>query len=503
MCLYICLFSSNIIKVNAKCKAVAGETRPLFNYVCTNDPIYKYEDTGIRLTGIGWTGYYINMTSQTWLTPADVDRTVWWHQLVIIVPDKVTHPHHAAIYVSGDGNDATSAPKNTSEDIVVASFLATTTSTITATLLQVPNQPLVFTADPEHAQRGEDALVAFSWTLYMKNQNRPEYVSLLPMVKSVVRAMDTVTDYCNKNFNTNIQYFGIAGASKRGWTTWLTGVVDDRVVTIMPIVMDMLNFAENVAHMYRSYGGWTFAFKDYWQQNLTMQLGTENIEALQAIVDPLQYKSYLTMPKLVVDATGDEFFMPDDDWFWWGQLSGETYRLMVQNAEHTMVTGIVELLVGADAWFISVIENTPRPVFSWTVDNQGAINLVSQTQPTKVNMNYATTFDSIRRDFRLITGNTPTNPCKFIPVKVFGSACLNPVFWTSEDIAPVSVNNGTYTYVATQPLPPGGWRAFFLELYFPGPSDTSFRLTSTISIVPNTYPFPSCGSGASCEGTLV
>jgi hypothetical protein len=31
--------------------------------------------------------------------------------------------------------------------------------------------------------------------------------------------------------------------------------------------------------------------------------------------------------------------MPDDDYFWWGKLKGETYRLMVQNAEHSMATG--------------------------------------------------------------------------------------------------------------------------------------------------------------------
>ena len=45
-----------------------------------------------------------------------------------------------------------------------------------------------------------------------------------------------------------------------GWDTWLTGAVDDRIIAIAPIVMDMLNFTQNVKHMYRSYGGWTFAF---------------------------------------------------------------------------------------------------------------------------------------------------------------------------------------------------------------------------------------------------
>jgi hypothetical protein len=30
---------------------------------------------------------------------------------------------------------------------------------------------------------------------------------------------------------------------------------------------------------------------------------------------------------------------PDDDQYWWGQLQGETYRLMVANAEHSFATG--------------------------------------------------------------------------------------------------------------------------------------------------------------------
>ena len=42
--------------------------------------------------------------------------------------------------------------------------------------------------------------------------------------------------------------FVIAGASKRGWTTWSTAAVDDRVVGIVPIVIDTLNVAKSAAH---------------------------------------------------------------------------------------------------------------------------------------------------------------------------------------------------------------------------------------------------------------
>jgi len=137
----------------------------------------------------------------------------------------------------------------------------------------------------------------------------------------------------------DVDQFMVCGASKRGWTTWLTGAVDSRVIGIAPIVMDMLNFKPNVLHMIKAYGGWTFAFQDYYDLNLTEWFDIPGADATQAvchsvvgatspcvvspevfdplvnIIDPLVYKENLTMPKLVIDATDDEFFMPDDDHF--------------------------------------------------------------------------------------------------------------------------------------------------------------------------------------------
>ena len=74
----------------------------------------------------------------------------------------------------------------------------------------------------------------------------------------------------------------MAGASKRGYSTWHVAAVDPRVIAIVPIVMDELNFAENVQHHYRSLGGaclvlislslqrLVFCLEDYWHMNLTM-----------------------------------------------------------------------------------------------------------------------------------------------------------------------------------------------------------------------------------------
>ena len=38
--------------------------------------------------------------------------------------------------------------------------------------------------------------------------------------------------------------------------------------------------------MYKAYGGWTFAFKDYLELNITMYLDDPRLEQMAAIVDP-------------------------------------------------------------------------------------------------------------------------------------------------------------------------------------------------------------------------
>lgn len=122
--------------------------------------------------------------------------------------------------------------------------------------------------------------------------------------------MDTVEAFLKeKKATEEITGFLVAGASKRGWTTWTTAAVDSRVIAAIPIVMDMLNFVENVHHFWRAYGGWTFALTDYYQMNFTTQLDNPNMQLLANIVDPYVYRKRLTMPKLVIDSTGDEFFM--------------------------------------------------------------------------------------------------------------------------------------------------------------------------------------------------
>ena len=73
----------------------------------------------------------------------------------------------------------------------------------------------------------------------------------------------------------------MAGASKRGWTSWLTAAVDKRVIAFMPIVMSLLNMRENMHHYMKSLGGWPFAFEDYFALNITQYVDDPRMELLR------------------------------------------------------------------------------------------------------------------------------------------------------------------------------------------------------------------------------
>ena len=150
-------------------------------YVRQPDPAYAWTDTGVRYNGTGlltnvtWTGYALNVTSQTWLTPADTDRFTWWHILVVIIPSNFNPTSQPAtadlgsMYMTGrcnkpGGAHGGSLPANgNDEDLLVSAYLATHTATIAATLFQIPACPITFAADPLQKARTEDAIIAFTW----------------------------------------------------------------------------------------------------------------------------------------------------------------------------------------------------------------------------------------------------------------------------------------------------------------------------------------------------
>jgi PhoPQ-activated pathogenicity-related protein len=427
----------------------------LDRYVATPDASYRYSVEGILEEPL-FTAYILRMQSQTWLTAKEVNRTAWIHDLKVVVPKKV-RSSTGLLFIGGgaNGRDVPDSVRKELAEIAVAS------GSVVTELGQVPNQPLVFKADPDQRERVEDALIAFGWTQFL-NGGGEEWLARLPMTKSAVRAMDTITDVCQKEAQVKVDQFVVAGGSKRGWTTWTTAVVDPRVKAIVPIVIDMLNVRPSFRHHYQAYGFFAPAVDDYVEAGIMDWQDTERYGELIKVVEPFEYRERLTMPKLMLNAAGDQFFLPDSSQFYFDALKGEKYLRYVPNADHSLRgTDAYETL---SAFYAMILSGTPRPQFSWTSEAEGSLSVTVKDRPLEARLWQASNADT--RDFRMET--------------------IGEEAWSSELLKPDK--DGRYR--VEMKAPEKGWTAFMVELTYPTPAKVALKLTTAVDVVPRKLPFP-------------
>ena len=128
-----------------------------------------------------------------------------------------------------------------------------------------------------------------------------------------------------------------SGRSKQGWTTWLLGCVDQRVFSLAPIVLDLLNWHDNLHHHFQAYGGWSWVFQPYWDENIPRYINNSmSAEIFEDMaIDPLSYNERLSnRPKIMILGTADEFFLLDDTHYFYEDLLGLKFIQMMENGDH-------------------------------------------------------------------------------------------------------------------------------------------------------------------------
>ena len=395
----------------------------------------------------------IDLVSQNWLTPAEVDRTEWRHWLLVVKPDGLEHTT-ALLFIAGGSNRPGNPPRPSSDLLEIAR----NTHSVVAELRLIPNQPLVFRADGR--ERKEDDLIAYTWDRFLRTGDE-RWPAFLPMTKAVVRAMDATTAWLASDEGGHVQVdtFVVAGMSKRGWTTWTTAAVDRRVVAICPFVAEILNLEVSMEHHYRAYGFYAPAVGDYTAHHIMDWSGTPEARALYTIVDPFSYRDRLTMPKLQINSCGDQFFLPDSPQFYFDALPGEKYLRFIPNSDHGLKNTDAFQTLGA--WHHAILNHTPLPQFSWKHGANGTLSVTAKTRPVEVLLWQAT--NPTARDFRLET--------------------LGAV-WKSSPVADV---NGTF--FRTVARPEQGWTAYFMELTFDLGASGTLKLTTDVAVTPDTLPF--------------
>jgi PhoPQ-activated pathogenicity-related protein len=427
-------------------------------YVAKPDPSFGWKVVG-PISGPGYHGAVLELTSQTWDAPKDVDATVWKHWLTVIVPDKVGHSQ-AFLYITG-GNKGDPAPTKPADRFAT---LATETGSVVAELDDVPNQPLTFANDPQHKARVEDEIIAYLQAR-VAHGGDPNQLLRLPMVKSGTAAMTAVQQYLASDAGGKLKVDGfvVAGGSKRAWTTWLVGAVDKRVVGIVPIVINVLNVNATAIHHWRAMGYFSPALQDYVDAGLIPdEIGKPGLDLVNRIEDPLNYQDRDTMkiPKFVINAVGDEYFPPDNTRYGYSKVAEPKWLRMIPNSKHsTAGTDIMESITAFDD---AVINHRPIPRYSWSVGKDGAIVVKTPDKPTEVRLWQGT--NPKARDFRVDT---------------IGKAFTSTALTAQKD----------GSYVGNVPKPASGYTAYFVELTFPGATSHPFKFTTEVYIKPDVLPY--------------
>lgn len=432
--------------------SVNTQPTALDHYIAAPDASYDWKLVSNKSLP-GGTVYVVDMVSQTWRTSDDVNQTQWRHWLTIVKPDNATSDT-ALLFISG-GSNGKEPPTSVSSEIL---SVAAATNIVVAELKMVPNQPLIFHEDGE--PRVEDNIIGYSWDQFMKTGDTT-WPAQLPMTKSAIRAMDTVqaclADHAGGK--SPINHFIVSGASKRGWTTWLTAATDPRVTAIAPIVIDVLNVNLSMQHHYSAYGFWAPAIADYVRHKITHRRYYPEYRDLLQIVDPFAYRDRLTMPKCIINATGDQFFLPDSSSFYFDELPGEKHLCYVPNADHSLRdSNAVETLA---SFVYCVANNIARPQVDWSFEDANSIRIKTSTKPKEVQLWRAE--NNSARDFRVMTIG-----------KGFKSIPLQPQA------------DGTFTASVEQPSQ--GWAAYFVECTFDVGAPTPLRLTTPVRIIPDVLP---------------
>jgi len=359
ICALICL----VCFLPAAGSALAAQQQTALDiYVHAADSHYQYQLVE-KKAHPGCKEFLIRMTSQEWRSPAEVNQSVWKHWVRIYVPDTVTSSI-AMLYILG-GSTTEEHPKPDDK----LQTLATVSQSVVSEVFDIPNEPLTFVNDP-YGPRKEDEIIAYTWRKFLDSGDST-WPLRLPMTKAAVRTMDTVTSFAaSKNGgNHRVDRFVVVGASKRGWTTWTTAAVDPRVVAIVPMVIDALHVVPSFQHHYRSYGFWAPAVKNYFDEHLMGNLSGEAFQKLMDIEDPYSYRKRFTMPKLIVNAAGDQFFLPDSSRFYFDDLPGEKHLLYEANADHSLHDTDADSSIAA--FYLSVLRGSERPNIDWIFQPNG------------------------------------------------------------------------------------------------------------------------------------
>jgi PhoPQ-activated pathogenicity-related protein len=353
----------------------------LHEYVKKAEPGYSWKLKDKKDTPQG-TIYELHLVSQEW------QKIKWEHALVIYQP-KDSKPRDVMFLWNTGG-------KPSPITNLLALQIANNVGAPIAFLYDIPNQPLL-------DGKKEDALIAETFVRCLQTKD-DSWPLLFPMVKSVIKSMDAIQAFARAEWNFEVKKFVVSGASKRGWTSWLTAATEDpRVKAIAPLVIDMLNLQEQMPHQMKCFGQFSDMIADYTKRQLVPIPDTPEAKKLWRDVDPWAYRDKLTQPKMIILGTNDPYWTQDALNIYWNDLKGDKWVLYVPNAGHGLDQQYenkkdrVRSLSTLAAFAKHQMTDTPMPKLSWKHEGDDTCTLTLKSDPapkaTRMWMTESSTLD--------------------------------------------------------------------------------------------------------------
>src|SRR5688572_9877259 len=415
----------------------------LQGYINNGDKAYRWELKESYTIG-DVKAYNLLLTSQQW------HEYIWTHQLTILVPAENKYDG-ALLFITGGSNKKGLPNWNGKDDdfLKALSVVASKNSGIVVLLRQTPNQPL-------YKDLTEDALI--SYTLHnFKKDGDYSWPLLFPMVKSAVRAMDAVQEFSKQTLKHDIKRFVVSGASKRGWTTWLTGASDTRVAAIAPMVIDILNMPVNLDYQVKMWKDYSVQIEDYVKLEIPQTARTEKGAAITTMVDPYSYRKKLTMPKLLIMGTNDEYWTVDAIKHYIDSIPGQNYVHYVPNVGHDLGDK-KQALAALSAFYGATLTNQPYTVCDpeLTYGKKG-ITLKVKASPDVLVDAILWSTNSTDTDFR----NDK---------------------WEGKSL---DLKKKSTVITSVQAFPPSGYRAFYLDLKYKDPNGGEYSKSTRMYVADN------------------
>ncbi len=314
-------------------------TSEFYRYLHARDNSFRFEASAPVRGSQKWI-----LTSQKW------HGTTWKHTVLYRQPETLAARNTAILYITGDG------PKE--GDFSMLQLVAQSTGMPTAMLFDIPNQPLW--------GHKEDDLIAHTVEQFWQTGD-PSWPLLFPMAKSALRTMDMIQQATARTSNP-IRSFIVAGASKRGWTTWFVGASGDRrVAGIAPMVYDNLNVRPQMRHQLDLWGAYSEQIKDYSNRGILQKLDTPDGRKISEMIDPYSYRARIRIPTLIVNGANDPFWATDALSVYWNDLKQPHWASIVPNAGHGLGTGF-QAVAAIGAFARGIATHNPLPTATASIE---------------------------------------------------------------------------------------------------------------------------------------